>query len=282
MSWRLFNNILRIARMSLACLGLAYMLAPIFVILLLSVSSERYLDLPITGVSAQWYQRLWDHPGYMRSFMNTLIVGIAVSGFTMVLGTMAALAVVRGKLRYGKEISSVIMAPLIMPQIILAIGIFPILAGFDLIGSRLGVIVSHTAVALPLVFMTVSASLRGYSQSMELAAMTLGANNWQTFVHVTFPMIRLGMVVGGIFAFAFSFDEIIIALFLTDASSVTLPVFMWNELRFQMDPTIAAASTVAIVLSLAMLSAVGLLQRRSRKTSVSISRRANPDECANG
>jgi putative spermidine/putrescine transport system permease protein len=154
-----------------------------------------------------------------------------------------------------------------MPQIILAIGIFPVIAAAGLIGTKTAVVIAHSAVTVSLVFITVSSALRGYSRNLELGAMTLGAGYFRTFMHVTFPMIRLGMIVGGIFAFAFSFDEIIIALFLTDADSVTLPVFMWNEIRYQMDPTIAAASAVAIVLSLSLLSAVALLQRAGKPKS---------------
>jgi putative spermidine/putrescine transport system permease protein len=116
--------------------------------------------------------------------------------------------------------------------------------------------------AIPLVFATVSASLRGYSENLELAAMTLGADTLRTFVYVTWPMIRPGVIVGAIFAFASSFDEVVVALFVTDAASVTLPVFLWNELFSNMDPTIAAASTLAILFSTGLLGVVALLQRR--------------------
>ncbi|TPK60912.1 ABC transporter permease [Mesorhizobium sp. B2-4-15] len=267
MSWTAFERLTHLASRIFATLGLFYLILPILILAPLSLSSGLFLDLPLPGVSLQWYQRMWNHPGYLSSFSNTLMIGLGVALVSVLLGTMAALAVVRGKIPFAKAISGLLLSPLIMPQIILAIGIFPILARFNLIGSRAAVIVAHTAVATPLVFVTVSAALRGYSENLELAAMTLGANGWRTFVHVTFPMIRLGMLTGAIFAFAFSFDEIIIALFLTDASSVTLPVFIWNELRYQMDPTIAAASTVAIVLALGLLGTVTLLQRQSAKFS---------------
>ncbi|WP_107676315.1 ABC transporter permease [Agrobacterium sp. LAD9] len=267
MNWKAFNLAIRCVTLTMVFLGLLYMMTPILVILPLSLSPERFLAISFDGISMQWYQALWDKPGYLRALGNTLLIGAGVSILATVLGAIAALAVVRGKLPYGRVVTGVILSPLIMPQVILAIGIFPILAFFGLIGSGSAVVVAHAAIAIPLSFITVSAALRGYSENLELASMTLGANGLATFIHVTVPMIRLAMVIGAIFAFAFSFDEIIIALFLTDASSITLPVFMWNELRSQMDPTIAAASTVAIVISLSMLSAAALLQSADKSKS---------------
>ena len=107
-----------------------------------------------------------------------------------------------------------ILAPLILPQIILAIGLYPIMAKLGIIGTTTGLIMAHVVVSVPLVYITVAAALNSYPPTYELAAMTLGANWWKTFWHVTFPMIRLGVAVGAILAFAFSFDELILALFL--------------------------------------------------------------------
>jgi ABC-type spermidine/putrescine transport system permease subunit II len=265
MNWRLFDNIAYAATGLFAFLGLLYMLTPVLIILPISLSADRYLSLPTTQFSTVWYERLWNSGGYMSAFTNTFIVGLTTAALSAIFGTMAAMAVVRGNVFFARAISLVVMSPLVMPQIILAIGIFPVVASVGMIGSKVALAMAHAAIATSLVFTTVSAALRGYNRNMELSAMTLGAGHFRTFLHVTLPMTRLGMLVGAIFAFAFSFDEIIIALFLTDASSVTLPVFMWNEIRYQMDPTIAAASTVAIVLSLSLLSAVALLQRAGKR-----------------
>jgi ABC-type spermidine/putrescine transport system permease subunit II len=153
----------------------------------------------------------------------------------------------------------------LLPQIILAIGLYSILAKLGLTASYIGVILGHAIVATPLVFITVSAALRSYDSTFEMAAMTLGANGWKSFWFVTFPMIRLGVLAGGIFAFSFSFDEIIIAPFLTNTQTTTLPKQLYSELRYNMTPTIAAASTVIIVISLLLLTAVALVERRARR-----------------
>ncbi|RWB74589.1 MAG: ABC transporter permease [Mesorhizobium sp.] len=263
--WPLFNRLVKAVSLAVTAVSVIYMLTPILVIVPVSFSSDRYISFPVPGYSPQWYEKMLGSEGYRLAIWNTLITGTSVAAIAAIFGTLTALAIVRGKVRFGRALTGLAVAPLIMPQIIVAIGAYPVVASVGLIGTKLGVILIHSAIALPLVFITVSSSLRSYSPNMELAAMTLGADDWRTFVHVTWPMIRLGVIVGAIFAFAASFDEIIIALFLTDASSVTLPVYMWNELRFQMEPTIAAASTLAIVVSLSLLSAVALLQRAGHK-----------------
>jgi hypothetical protein len=123
--------------------------------------------------------------------------------------------------------------------------------------------VGHTVVGAPLVFITVSASLAGYSGALELAAMTLGANHWQTFWSVTFPMTRIGIVTGGILAFAMSFDELMLALFLTGAGTRTLPRLIWEQLNYYLTPTIAAVASLVFLFTLILLAIVAVLQARS-------------------
>ncbi|MER8387114.1 ABC transporter permease [Mesorhizobium sp. M1380] len=261
--WPTFSKILSVMMHIIVYLTCLYLIIPTLIILPLSVSSDRYLSFPPKGYSLEWYQRLVDTPGYGYSFVNSLKVGIPVTILAMVIGTFAALALVRGNIPFRRSFSALILAPLMLPQIILAIGLFPILAAVGLIGSYTGLILAHTVIAAPLVMITVSAALRSISPNYELAAMTMGANWWQSFWSVTFPMIRPGVLVGGLFAFASSFDEIIIALFLTDSNTITLPKFMFGELQYQMDPTIAAASTVVVSISLLLLVIVAIIQRRS-------------------
>ncbi len=262
MPWAFIMRLTRAAILAIAGLALLYLILPTFVIIPLSFSSKTYLSFPPPGWSFQWYLELWQQQNYQTAFFNSIKVGVAAAALATVLGTLAALGIVRGRSRIMRPLSALIIAPLMLPQIILAIGMFPILANLGLIGSYLGVILGHTIVSTPLVFIAVSVSLRSYEESYELAAMTLGANWWQSFCFVTFPMIKLSMLVGAIFAFSFSFDEIIIALFLTDFETFTLPKQLYDELRYQMKPTIAAASTFVITISLLLLATVALIQRQ--------------------
>ena len=161
--------------------------------------------------------------------------------------------------------SALVIAPLMLPQIILAIGLYPIMARFHLAGSYPGVVIGHTVICIPLVFITVAASLKSYRPEYELAAMTLGANWWRTFWHVTFPMIRIGVVVGALLSFTFSFDELIVSLFLTSPETRTLPRLLWEDLRQYVTPIIAAATTLVLCVSLVLLGFVAFLQRRVQR-----------------
>jgi putative spermidine/putrescine transport system permease protein len=157
------------------------------------------------------------------------------------------------------------IAPLILPQIVLAIGLFPVMVKLGIIGSYTGILLGHTVVCMSLVFITVSAALRGYAPTYELAAMTLGANAWNTFRHVTFPMIGPSVMVGFIFAFTFSFDELILAIFLTNPVTRTVPRLLWEHLNYQVTPVIAAATMVLLLITLLLL--VGAAFFASRRGS---------------
>lgn len=246
----------------LACF---YLMLPIFVIVPLSFSSSMYMSFPPPGWSTQWYVGLWEAPIYSFAFLNSLIIGVASAGLAVVFGTMLSLALVRGRLRGGRALSALAIAPFLLPQIILAIGLYSLLAKLGLSGSYAGVILGHAVVTTPLVFITVSAALRSYDHTFETAAMTLGANAWKTFWLITFPMIRLGVLAGGILAFSFSFDEIIIALFLTNTQTITLPKELYSELRYDLRPTMAAASTMIILFSIFLLAGIAFIERRSKR-----------------
>jgi len=259
-------RVVRIILIGFTALVLLYLIMPTFVIVPLSFSNKSYLSFPPPGWSFKWYTRLSERIEYPLALYNSLRVGIPVSILATIFGTLAALGVVRGTSKLGKPLSPLIMAPLMLPQIILAIGTFPVMAKLGILGTRMAVIIGHTVICIPLVFITVTASLRMYRPTIEIAAMTLGANWWQTFWYVTFPVIRLGVFVGAILSFTFSFDELIIALFLSLPTTRTLPLLLWEELRYSMTPIIAAATTLVLCLSAVLLLTAGILQRKASKT----------------
>jgi ABC-type spermidine/putrescine transport system permease subunit II len=265
MGWVAAMRLWRALLLAFTCLACLYLILPTFVIVPLSFSNSLYLTFPPPGWSTQWYVALWNSPTYSVAFMHSVLIGLPAAGLAVIFGTMLALALVRGQVWGARSLTALAIAPFLLPQIILAIGLYSILAKLGLTASYIGVILGHAIVATPLVFITVSAALRSYDSTFEMAAMTLGANGWKSFWFVTFPMIRLGVLAGGIFAFSFSFDEIIIALFLTNTQTTTLPKQLYSELRYNMTPTIAAASTVIIVISLLLLTAIALVERRARR-----------------
>jgi ABC-type spermidine/putrescine transport system permease subunit II len=265
MNWPIAMRLWRVLLLAFTGVACLYLVFPTFVIVPLSFSSSLYLTFPPPGWSTQWYVNLWNSPTYSVAFLHSILIGLPAAALAMIFGTMLALALGRGKVWGTRGLTALAIAPFLLPQIILAIGLYSILAKFGLTASYLGVTLGHAVVATPLVFITVSAALRSYDSTFEMAAMTLGANGWKSFWFVTFPMIRLGVLAGGIFAFSFSFDEIIIALFLTNTQTTTLPKQLYSELRYNMTPTIAAASSVIITISLLLLAAVAVIEKRARR-----------------
>jgi ABC-type spermidine/putrescine transport system permease subunit II len=245
-------------------LVLIYLIIPSLVVVPLSFSAQEYLSFPPQGFSTKWYQRLAANPAWLDATLNSLLIGIPTALLSMVLGTLAALAIVRGSFARATLLSALLVAPMMLPHVILAIGLYPVMLEIGLLRSHVAAILGHTVIGMPLVFITVTASLRSYSGALERAAMTLGANLWQTFWKVTFPMIRPGIIIGGILAFASSFDELMLSLFLTGATTRTLPRLMWEQMADFLTPVIAAAASLVFVFSLVMLGLTALLQRRSR------------------
>ena len=263
--------LLRLIRpINLAFVGLVliYLILPAFVIVPLSFSSQEYLSFPPPGLSIMWYRRLAANPAWLDATMSSLLIGVPTAGLSMIFGTLAALAVVRGNLKLTALISAVLVAPMMLPHIILAIGLYPVMLEIGLLRSYGAAMIAHTVVGMPLVFITVSAALRSYSGALELAAMTLGANLWQTFWRVTFPIILPGVVVGAILAFASSFDELMLSLFLTGATTRTLPRLMWEQMGDFLTPVIAAGATLIMLFSIVMLAIVALLQKRAGGASI--------------
>jgi putative spermidine/putrescine transport system permease protein len=178
------------------------------------------------------------------------------------LGTLAAIGLSRLRGPARAVIAGLIVSPLIVPGIIAAIGIYYAFSRYRLVGTPIGLVLAHTCLAVPFVVTSVSASLAGFDRRLEQAALSLGATPWGTFRQVTLPLISPGVLVGALFAFITSFDEVIVALFLSGSGAITLPRRMWDDLRFAIDPTIAAVSTLTIVFTAMLLGGAQLLRRR--------------------
>lgn len=232
---------------------LFYLVVPMLVIAPLSFSAAGYLSFPPVGFSLRWYSAAATDTAWRSAAWNSAVIGVPTALCAMALGTISAIAVARGGLPFARVIGMAVTAPMMLPHIVIAIGLYPVLTRLGLTHGYIGVVLGHTVVTTPLVFITVTAALRSYSPSFELAAMTLGAGPWRTFRHVTLPMIRTGLVVGGLFAFATSLDELILALFLTNARTRTLPRLIWEQMSAFLTPEIAAVATIILAASLALL-----------------------------
>jgi ABC-type spermidine/putrescine transport system permease subunit II len=236
-------------------------LVPILVVVLVSFQSKSYLSFPPSDFSVRWYGQFFGNDDYRNAILNSLMIGAAAASLATIAGVCTALAVVRADLP-GKTLASILsVAPAVLPQIVLAIGLFPISVWLGLQGTLGAVILAHAVVGLPFPFITVCGALTSYSNRMEIASMTLGANAFQTFRLITFPMIRAAVIAGFIFAFAASLDELVLALFLSSPSTRTLPLLLWEQLNFQVTPEIAAAATVVLLVTSLLIVAATLLPR---------------------
>ena len=252
----------RIGAALLLALFVIFLLAPVVVVALMSFTDQLYLAFPPTRLVLRWYATVWDQPRWLYAAWNSIKIGSATAVVSIVLGTLSALAVTRGGRRWLIPVGSLVVAPMMLPHIIIAIGLYPTMLDLGLSSSYAAVVIGHTVVATPLVFTTVSASLRGDDHALELAAMTLGANAWRTFRYVTLPMIGSGLVIGGIFAFTVSFDELMLALFLASPRTETLPRLLWEHLAQTVTPAIAAVATLVLAFTLLLLIAVHALRGR--------------------
>jgi putative spermidine/putrescine transport system permease protein len=244
---------------------LAFLAVPILVVVVASFSSASYLTFPPPAFGLRWYREYLGSAGWLDATALSLVVAAGVVVLSAVLGTLAAVGLAKLPPAARAFAAALFLSPLIVPVIVVAIGIYYAFSHYGLIGSPLGLLLAHTCLAVPFVVTSVGASLAGLDRRLEQAAASLGATPWGTFRQVTLPLIRPGVLVGALFAFITSFDELVVALFLTGPNTVTLPRRMWDDLRFAIDPTIAAVSTLTIVLTAALLGGAHLLRRRGER-----------------
>jgi putative spermidine/putrescine transport system permease protein len=240
------------------------LVAPILIVIPVSFSSGQYLQFPPPGWSLEWYRSFFDDPSWVAAVWTSVRVAATTTVVSTVLGTLAAMALVRWAGRGRALANTLLMTPLIVPVIIFAAGAYAMYLQVGLVGSVFGLVLGHTVLALPFVVVNVAAPLRTLDRNLELAAQSLGASPAQTLRTVTLPLIAPGVLAGALFAFITSFDEVVLALFVTTPQTQTLPVKMWSSIQLDLDPTIAAASSLMIVSSTLVLALAGVLTRRAR------------------
>jgi len=242
---------------------LVFLSAPAFLMIPLSFDSASGLAWPPHGFSLQWYRQITDSPLWMQAITRSMLVGVGTGILSMLIGTPAAFLLVRGGMKGKAAMLAFILAPIVVPRMIIAVGVFYFFAKIGLIGSSFGLVLGHTVVAVPYVVITMMAVLRNYDTRLDLAAHSMGARPWATLRRVTFPILGAGLMSSFLFAFATSFDELTIALFSSGGLSTTLPKQFWDEITMQISPVIAAVSTCLFVFIAALIWVADRLRRRS-------------------
>jgi putative spermidine/putrescine transport system permease protein len=238
------------------------LIAPLLVIIPMSFTGVQSFSFPPKGLSTQWYVNLFTNEAWYRGMIQSFGIGIVVTGLSLVLGTMAALALARMGAFSRATTSSLLMSPMIIPAVVSGVGTYAVFLKWHLAANYLGFVLAHTALAIPFVVTTVGAALKGFNRTLEYAAASCGATPVETFFLVTMPMISPGLASGALFAFMASFDEVVVASFLAGPDLKTLPVQMFTSVWVDSDPTLAAVSTLIIA---ATSVAILLVMRSNRR-----------------
>jgi putative spermidine/putrescine transport system permease protein len=252
--------------LGLFCLLVAVLLlAPTLVVIPMSFNGNKSLAFPPVGFSWQWYGNFFTNPDWTTSFTNSLIVALIVGVTATVVGTLAAFGVTRAAARTGGLLRALLITPMVVPGVVLAIGIYAVYLDTHLVGTVTGFVLAHTMLAIPFVLIAVQASLEVFDRRLETAASSLGAGRLTVFRTVTLPLILPGILSGALFAFITSFDEIIVALFITSPYLKTLPVQIYSSITRDADPTVAAVGTLLFVAtSLIIIAGLLIGMRRGR------------------
>ena len=243
-----------------------FLCLPSFFVIPVSFTSGSFIEFPPQGFSLRWYHTYLDSPAWVGATIRSFEAALATGVVSTILGTGAAFVLVRRRL-YGRgAIIILLLAPLVLPRIIIAVALFYLYARLGLVGTIIGLVMGHTILATPYVVITVMAVLKTYDDRLDHAAWSLGASKLRALIHITLPQIRGGLIAGFLFAFITSFDELTVALFITGGSTATLPRQMWNDLLLQVNPTLAAVSTVILVFITLFIIIAELLRRRAVAT----------------
>ena len=245
------------------CIGvLGFLLLPILVVIPLSFSESSFLVYPITAWSLKWYHNLFASDEWMRAVKNSFIVAPAATVIATVLGTAAAVGLARTRFAFKGLLMSVLIAPMVVPIVVVAVATYLFFANIGLGDTYSALIIVHAALGAPFVLTTVLATLQGFDHNLVRASQGLGAWPLQTFLRITLPVIAPGVISGALFAFAISFDEVVVALFLAGPEQITLPRQMFNGIRENISPTIAAVATLLILFTSGLLLALEWLRGR--------------------
>ena len=249
-----------------ACV-LVFLLAPIAAIIPLSFSSGSFLTYPLPGLSLRWYQEVLGGGKWLTALGNSLFIGAVTTVLSVLLGTLASLGLMRNKAWWSELLKLVVLSPMIVPVILIAVASYFFLAPLSLTSSYSGLIIAHTVIAVPFVVVPVLTALELLDPNLARAAAACGATPGAAFLRVTLPSIMPAMASGALFAFAASFDDVVIALLIAGPDQRTLPREMFSGLRDSMTPALTAVATIMIIFSTTLFMLMQVLQRRTRRTS---------------
>lgn len=238
-----------------------FLVLPVLVVIPMSFSDAVYLEFPPRRWSLRNYRAFFGSVEWRDATWVSLRAAVLTTAAATVLGTAAAYGLAVTRWRWSRALQLLLVAPQMVPAILVAIGLFYVYARLELVNTMLGLVLAHTLLALPFVVVTVTAGLASFDMTQEMVARSLGASRVRAVLTVTLPQIRYSVISAALFAFITSLDEVVVALFISGGENATLTRRMFSALRDQIDPTIAAISTLLIVISVGLVGLVQLLGR---------------------
>jgi ABC-type spermidine/putrescine transport system permease subunit II len=249
---------------ALCTILLIFLIAPIVVVIITSFNSSPYLEFPPRTLSLRWYVNFFESRHWVDPALLSLRVAFVTMATATVLGTLAAIGIARGRFRGKRSLELFFVSPMVVPIVVMALGLYFLFSSYHVLGTPVALYLGHTVIATPIVLVIVLSALRTTDSSIELAARSLGANYWRAVWLVMIPAIRPAIVSGAAFAFLISFDEVVIAIFVGGPDATTLPKRMWETIRFEIDPTLTAISSLLTLVAVLILLGVELARRTYR------------------
>ncbi len=237
---------------------------PTFIVMPMSFSDSQYLEFPPDHWSVRWYIEYFESSKWMRATITSIQVGILTMLVATPMGVMAAYALFVSGHRAAKALFAFLITPMIVPVILIAIGAFYAFGRVGLNNTITGLVLAHAVLASPLVMIIITSALRNYDLNQERVARSLGATRMKAFFVITLPQIKFSIVTSALLAFLTSFDEVIVAIFVSGGSNATLTKHMFAALRDFIDPTIAAISTIMILVSTILLLATQFIGSKEK------------------
>jgi putative spermidine/putrescine transport system permease protein len=241
-----------------------YFILPTVFVIPMSFGTSSSFQFPPRELSLDLYVNFFTNPKWIGSLGNSLIVALLAALLATVVGTAAALGLNQLTGRLSRFVRTILMVSMVTPAIVVAVAVYISFLQWRLVGSIGGYVLAHAAIGVPFVLVSVTSALGGFDPKLLRASASLGASPLRTFLRVTLPLISRGVFTGAVFAFVTSLDEVVIALFLRSPFFQTLPVQMYNAVTVEVDPTIAAASSLVVV-SVTLLLLIPLLVRRTKR-----------------
>jgi spermidine/putrescine transport system permease protein len=231
---------------------LGFLYLPIIIMAAMSFNASPFYQLPFEWTT-DWYASLWQNDQLIAATWNSIEIAVITTIISTVLGSMASLALYRYEFRGKKVLQALLFPPIAIPWLITGTAMLIFFFGVGIGRGLFAILLGHVALALPYVIVVVSARLQTFAPELEEAARSLGANQWQVTMRVTLPWIMPGVIAGGLFAFAVSFDQFVVSYFLSTPGQTTLPVEIYAAIRKGFTPEINAVSTIIIVVSMALM-----------------------------